>query len=279
MRPIPTNEHPPRGLHDAPASRTLALITGASSGIGAAYARALAPGHDLILVARRTDRLRALAGELELLGGAVYVLTADLATREGLATVTTRLAVGDVRLLISNAGTAGYARLTDLSPAEVDRLLTLNAMAPLHLARAALPGMLAAGSGAVIAVASLMAFSAANPDPRMPPRTLYCAAKAATVAFTRQLACEMAGTAIRIQVVCPGVTATEFNGGFGRSISSAMAPDDVAHASLTALRLGETVCIPGLHDQAAALSVIERAEAALLAGGNRPGLAARYTAA
>ncbi|CAM5585215.1 SDR family NAD(P)-dependent oxidoreductase [Streptomyces aurantiogriseus] len=181
-------------------SRPLALITGASSGIGAAYARLLADDHDLVLVARRADRLSEPADELRTTGAAVEVLPADLGTPEGIAAVTKRLAAGDVRLLISNAGAGGYAPLVDVAPDEIDRLLTLNAVAPVQLARAALPGMLAADDGAVVTVASLLAFSAGQVDPHMPSRTLYAAAKAATVAFTRTLAHEVADTGVRAQV-------------------------------------------------------------------------------
>ncbi|GAB2966896.1 SDR family NAD(P)-dependent oxidoreductase [Streptomyces pseudoechinosporeus] len=257
-------------------SRTLALVTGASSGIGAAYARLLAPDHDLILVARRADRLNDLAGRLRAVGAGVEVLVADLSSHDGLAAVTGRLAAGDVRLLISNAGVGGYAPLTDVAPDEVNRLLTLNAVAPIQLARAALPGMLAADEGAVVTVASLLAFSSGWDDPRMPRRTLYAAAKASTVAFTRTLAGELADTAVRALVVCPGIVATEWNGGSGHGIPSAMSPEDVASASLASLRLGETVCVPGLEDQDAGLKALLDAESAVMNGGGRPSLATRY---
>lgn len=257
-------------------TRTLALITGASSGIGAAYARLLAPTHDLVLVARRVDRLNDLARELRAADATVEVLPADLGTAEGVATVTDRLTRGDVRLLVSNAGVGGYARLADVDPLEIDRLMTLNAVAPVQLTRAVLPGMLAAGDGVIITVASLLAFSAGHDNEHMPPRTLYAAAKAATVAFTRTLAVELAGTAVQVQVVCPGVTATEFHGGFGRNVPFAMSAEDVAAAGLAALRLGETVCVPGLEDQAAALDALTAAETALMVGGNRPSPAFRY---
>src|SRR5690349_12038226 len=147
-------------------TRTLALITGASSGIGASYARLLADDCDLVLVARRADRLDELAEQLRSRGAAVEVLAADLATHAGIATVTGRLAAGDVRMLISNAGASGYAPLTDVDPADIDSLLTLNAVAPIHLSRAALPGMLAAGEGTIVTVASLLAFSAGSMEPR-----------------------------------------------------------------------------------------------------------------
>ncbi|MET9817445.1 SDR family NAD(P)-dependent oxidoreductase [Streptomyces sp. NPDC006355] len=257
-------------------SRTLALVTGASSGIGAAYARLLAPDHDLVLVARRADRLNDLADRLRAAGAAVEVLVADLSSHDGLAAVTGRLAAGDVRLLISNAGVGGYAPLTDVAPDEIDRLLTLNAVAPIQLARAALPGMLAADEGTVVTIASLLAFSGGRDNPNMPRRTLYAAAKAATVAFTRTLAGELADTAVRAQVVCPGIVATDWNGGFGRTIPSAMSPEDVASAGLASLRLGETVCVPGLEDQGAALKALSDAESALMDHGARPSPATRY---
>ncbi|MET8982785.1 SDR family NAD(P)-dependent oxidoreductase [Streptomyces sp. NPDC004539] len=257
-------------------SRPLALVTGASSGIGAAFARLLAPDHDLVLVARRADRLNRLAGELRTAGAETEVLAADLSTYDGIATVTTRLAAGDVRLLISNAGAGGYAPLVDVAPDEVDRLLTLNALAPVQLARAALPGMLAAGEGSVVTVASLLAFSAGRDNPHMPRRTLYAAAKATTVAFTRTLAGELTGTGVRALVVCPGIVATEWNGGSGRTVPSAMSPEDVAAAGLAGLRLGETVCVPGLEDQDVALKALLNGEAALMDGGGRKDLAARY---
>lgn len=256
--------------------RTLALITGASSGIGASYARLLADDCDLILVARRADRLEELAEQLRPRGASVEVLAADFATQAGIATVTGRLAAGDVRMLISNAGTSGYAPLTEVDPAEIDSLLTLNAVAPVQLVRAALPGMLAAGEGTIVTVASLLAFSAGTTDPRPPRRTIYVAAKAATLGFTRTLANELAETPIHIQVVCPGVVATEWNSGSGRTIPSAMSPDDVTSASLAGLRLGETVCIPGLQDQTAALNALLAAETTLLTSGSRPDRAARY---
>jgi len=257
-------------------TRTLALITGASSGIGASYARLLAEDCDLILVARRADRLDELAGQLRSRGASVEVLAADLATHAGIAAVTDRLAAGDVRMLISNAGASGYAPLTEVDPAEIDSLLTLNAVAPVQLTRAALPAMLAAGEGTIVTVASLLAFSASTMQPQPPRRTIYVAAKAATLAFTRNLATELADTPVRVQVVCPGVVATEWNSGGGRTIPWAMSPDDVTSASLAGLRLGETVCIPGLPDGAVGLDALQAAETALLSGGSRSDRATRY---
>ncbi|MDX2548131.1 SDR family NAD(P)-dependent oxidoreductase [Streptomyces sp. WI04-05B] len=258
-------------------NRPIALITGSSSGIGAAYARLLADDHDLVLVARRADRLADLADELRTHGSAVEVLPADLATHDGITAVTDRLAAGDVGMLISNAGAGGYAPLVDVDPADIDRLLTLNAVAPVRLVHAALPGMLAAGEGSIVTVASLLAFSGGLADSRAPRRTLYVAAKAAVLGFTRTLAGELADTPVRVQVVCPGVVATEWNGGAGHRIPWAMPPEDVASAGLAGLHLGETVCAPGLEDQDSALDALLAAEAAFVAGGNQPTPAVRYT--
>ncbi|MFE2212924.1 SDR family NAD(P)-dependent oxidoreductase [Streptomyces canus] len=107
-------------------TRTIALITGASSGIGAEYARLLADDHDLVLVARRADRLGDFAEELRARGAAVEVLPADLGTHEGIAAVADRLAAGDVRLLVSNAGAGGYAPLVDVDPRDKHRRRTHN---------------------------------------------------------------------------------------------------------------------------------------------------------
>lgn len=133
-----------------------------------------------------------------------------------------------------------------------------------------------AGEGAIVTVASLLAFSAGSRDPRPPRRTVYVAGKAAVLGFTRTLAGELADTPIRTQVVCPGVVSSEWNGGAGRSMPWAMSPAEVAAASLAGLRLGEVVCVPGLEDQAAAIEALLAAERALMAGGNRPHPAARY---
>ncbi|WP_416979653.1 SDR family NAD(P)-dependent oxidoreductase [Streptomyces sp. T028] len=256
-------------------SRTLALITGASSGIGTAYARQLAVDHDFVLVARRKDRLDDLADELRSAGATVEVLPADLATPEGLGTVAKRAAVGDIRLLICNAGAAGYTRLTEIDPDEIDRMLRLNAVAPVQLVRAALPGMLDADEGTVITIASLLAFSAGQKNPPV-PRTLYTAAKSATLAFMRTLSLEIAGTGVRTQVVCPGLVATEFYGGYGNGNPTAMTAEDMVRSSLAGLRLGESICSPALVDQTAALDALLAAETALMAGGSGPSPAARY---
>ena len=256
-------------------TRTLALITGASSGIGAVYAQALAADHDLILVARRADRLSEAAEKLRASGASVELLPADLGTLGGVSIVADRLAAGDIRLLVNNAGAGGYGPFAQVDPSEVDQLLRLNGTAPIHLARAALPGMLEAGQGQIVNVASLLAFSAGQTGEHFPMRALYASSKAGIVAFTRILATELAYTGVRAQVVCPGVVATDFNRGRGKAVPFAMSAEDVVQASLAGLRLGETVCVPGLEDQEAAIEALDAAAAALMPG-NRNEPATRY---
>lgn len=242
-----------------------AVVTGASAGIGECYARRLAAaGHDLVLVARRAERLRRLAAELrDRQGVAAEALEADLASDGGVAAVAERVAGEDVAMLVNNAGINGYASLAEADPSVLAAVVRLNALAPVLLTRAALPGMLARDRGAIVNVASLLAFSGGAAHPRMPKRATYAGTKAHLVAFTRVLAGEVAGTGVRVQVVCPGYTASEFHltnaadpvsEDAARATADephAMSADDVAAASLAALERGEVVCVPGLDDPAA----------------------------
>jgi short-subunit dehydrogenase len=259
-------------------NRPLALITGASSGIGAAMALTFAErGHDLVLLARRRDRLQEVATQAGERGAMVEMLAADLSTPEGLAIAAERAAAGDVRLLISNAGASGYAPLQDVSAGDLDALWRLNATAPVTLAHAVLPSLLARGEGGIVAVASLLAFSAGLTGP-LPARTLYAAAKSATVAFVRTLAGELAGSGVHATVVCPGQVATEWSGGANRDRPDAMSPEEVATAAAVAVARKETVCVPGLAGPEA-LDRLQAAERALIAEGSRSSLAERYATA
>jgi uncharacterized protein len=238
--------------------RPRALITGASSGIGAAFAARLArDGYDLTLVARRRDRLAALATRLAQDGRCqVDVLAADLTDPSGLRSAEEHIgAIPNLGLLVNNAGFAGYAPFTGLDPAIAAALIGVHVTAPTRLTRAALPPMIDHGRGAVINIASLLAFSGSLPPRPMPFRATYAAAEAYLVTFTCALAGELAGTGVRVQVCCPGVVATEFHQGTGIDLArlpvTPMDPGDVVTASPAALELGETVCVPGLDDPAA----------------------------
>jgi hypothetical protein len=249
-----------------------ALITGTSAGIGAVYARRLAArGYDLVLVARREERLRAMSAELQAAHGIrAEVLKADLTVDADIHRVASRASGGDVSLVINNAGIGGYGPFAEVEPALLEQLVRLHIVAPMLATRAALPGMLARGRGSIINVASLLAFSGSLPPNPLPHRATYAGAKAFLVHFSRTLAAEVSGTPVRVQVVCPGMTETEFNGGY----RGAMSAEDVVTASLVALERGETVCVPGL-EAADAVAALEQAEAGMRAG-SKPTLAQRY---
>ncbi|MEU5652416.1 SDR family NAD(P)-dependent oxidoreductase [Streptomyces pseudogriseolus] len=270
--------------HDADTPGT-AIVTGASSGIGWEYATRLA-GHSwgLVLVARRAERLDVLAKEALGAGAAgVETLVADLGSPEDLSRVVERASGDDVDLVVNNAGINGYGSFAEVDAGLLTRVLNVNVVALTALTRAAVPGMLARGRGAVINVASLLAFAGDLPPDPLPRRAVYAGSKGYAVTFTRTLAAELAGTPVRVQVVCPGLTATEFHLGAGDTPVSGerrvheeggMPAADVVTASLAALETGEVVCVPGLTD-AGAVTRLAEAELDLRAGSGRR-MAPRY---
>ncbi|GIV59641.1 MAG: hypothetical protein KatS3mg043_0730 [Rhodothermaceae bacterium] len=190
--------------HDA---RT-ALITGASSGIGAGFARRLAErGYNLILVARRADRLAELAEELQTRHGIeAEGLPADLATDEGIRRVEARIVDCDtLDLLVNNAGFGTTGRFAEIDLAPQLAMIHVHVIAPVRLIRAALPGMMARGAGGIINVSSVSAFW-----PNAGSAT-YSATKAYLNAFSEALAHELRGTGVTVQALCPGFTRTEFH--------------------------------------------------------------------
>lgn len=256
----------------------VALVTGASSGIGEAMARRLAGrGLDLVLVARRRDRLAALAERVQT---TAEVLPADLTEPEDLARVEERLGTQDrLEFLVNCAGFPGYAPFVEVDPSVVQDLLRIHALAVARLTRAALPGMVARGRGAVINVASLLGLSGPMPPGRMPHRATYAGAKAFQIAFTQALAGELVGTGVKVLVCCPGMVASEFHGPAGLDIPGmVMSAEDVADAALAALDLGETVCVPALED-ARMLDTLAALQGNVVRAGNSDTLASRYTGA
>ena len=227
-----------------------ALITGASSGIGAVYAERLARrGYDLILVARDRQRLEDLAARVRRDTGVdVDLLRADLASRADLARVEKRLREDDqITMLVNNAGVGATAPLVDSDPSAMSRLIALNVDALTRLTYAAVPAFVARGSGTIVNIASAVAIA---------PEFLngvYGGSKAFVLAFSQSLRHELAGTGVRVQVVMPGATATNFWGAAGKPVEDlpqeiVMSVDDMVDAALAGLDRGEFATIPALPD-------------------------------
>ncbi|MDR3674015.1 MAG: SDR family oxidoreductase [Acidobacteriota bacterium] len=229
--------------------KPLAVITGASSGIGAAFARALAGrGYDLALVARRQDRLQRLADELNNhFHAKCTLLEADLTHETELRSVEEFLAgAPNLQLLVNNAGFGSLGRFYEAPVESQDAMHRLHIMATMRLTHAALQNLTARDQGAIINVASVAAYV-----PR-PGSTSYYATKAWINCFTECLYLELktAGSRVRIQSLCPGFTMTEFHDVLGierNFISSAwwMPAEDVVEASLRGLEKGKLVVVPG----------------------------------
>ena len=188
--------------------RELALVTGASSGIGAALARRIArDGRDVVLVARRADRLEALAGDIEA-GGAVkaHVIASDLVREGAVRALSDEVARRKLRVdwLVNNAGFGTVGRFDQLPVERELEEIRLNIEALVELTGRFLPGMTARGRGVVMNIASVGGFS---PGPFM---ATYAATKAFVLSFTEALAAEMRGTGVQVLCVCPGFTRTEF---------------------------------------------------------------------
>jgi uncharacterized protein len=264
-------------------ARPRGVVTGASSGIGAAFADRLARDrYDLIIVAHRRDRLEDLAHQLQgKYSVRVEVMAADLTQPADLRAVEERVA-GDtaLELLINNAGFGAYMPFVALEPDRAEELIRLQIIAVTRLTRAALPGLIARGRGAIINVSSLLAFSAALPAPPLPNRATYAAAKAYVNTFTQILHSELQGTGVRVQALCTGRVRTEFHRIQGIDpdsfpASTIMTPEDVVEASLAALRMDEVICVPALDDPNLLLP-IEESQRRLLEHGLSGTLAKRY---
>lgn len=237
-------------------NRPRALITGASSGIGAAFAERLASDKfDLVIVARRRAMLDSLAERLRGAHGVeVAVLAADLARPAELREVEAWAAHdAALELLINNAGFGAYMPFITLDPDRAEELLQVQVVAPTRLTRAVLPGMVARGRGAIINVSSRLGLTASIGSPPLPKRATYAAAKAYLNTFTQILHNELAGTGVQVQALCPGVVSTEFHERVGADPARfppeiVMSPADLVDASLAGLRLGEVICMPALAD-------------------------------
>ncbi|AUY48949.1 SDR family oxidoreductase [Streptomyces sp. CB01881] len=224
---------------------TTALITGATAGIGAAFARRLArSGYQLVLVARDTERLERSAADLQAKYGVdAEVLTADLATEDGIAAVEARLADGarPVDLLVNNAGFGNKgAFLTVPLQDELD-MLKVHVEAILRLTTAALPGMRERHRGAIVNVASVAAFL---------PRGTYGASKAWVVSFTQGVQRDLGGAGVRLMALCPGFTRTEFHQRAGMGTGNIpswgwLSAERVVDEAMRDLARGRSLSVPG----------------------------------
>jgi uncharacterized protein len=228
--------------------RPLAVITGASAGLGEVFARRLARDHDLLLVARRADRLERLASELSATSGSdIRILAADLAEESGMTEVAERIAREPLlALLVNNAGYGNLGLFWESDVKESERMHRLHVMATIRLSHAALRNMVPKNAGSIINVASVAAFV------RRPGSSSYSATKSWMTVFSEGLYLELRSiqSAVTVQALCPGFTYTEFHETM-KVDRNAMAPasfwlkaDDVVDESLKGLRKGTFIVIP-----------------------------------
>lgn len=257
-------------------TRKVAVITGASAGIGAVYADRLAKrGYDLVLVARRGDRLKLLADSLSKAHGVtVEPLVADLTTDEGQASVAQVLATNSaISVLVNNAGIAKLSPFTGSPLEDANSQIALNLTATMRLTHAALPGMKARNEGLIINIASALALHS------LPISSVYSGTKAFVLNFSRGLQQELSDTAVKVQVVLPAATATELWDLSGVPLAAlnpetVMPTEAMVDAALTALDNGESITLPSVAD-AALIDHFESARTTLFSNTNTGKVAPR----
>ena len=227
--------------------RPLAVVTGASSGIGLEYAERLAAkGYDLAVVARRRGRLESIAEQLRSdLGVAVEVIAADLTKPTDLRVVEQRVRAADrLEMLVNCAGFGTVASFPSVDPDRIENEIALNVTAVVRLTRAALPGMTSRRKGTIVNVSSMASF---QPNPYL---ASYGASKAYVTNFTEALSAELHGSGVFLQALCPGPVHTEFGEVAGVPKDSLPSfvfatAAQVVDASLRGVERGEVVCVPG----------------------------------
>ncbi|QWG23165.1 SDR family oxidoreductase [Bradyrhizobium sediminis] len=239
-------------------ARPLALVTGASSGIGADLARELArDGHDLILCARRVGPMQALADELKAAGCHCTVIAADLSQSGAAASlvreIESRGLVVDV--LVNNAGLGSNGRFNTSDPLRIAEILQVNVVALTELTRLLLPNMVERRKGKVMMVASTAAF---QPGPKM---AVYCATKTYVLSFGEAIAYELRNSGVSVTTLCPGATATEFahvadaeSAALFKGLLPVMDAKKVARIGYQGFKAGRRVVITGLLNKIMAIS-------------------------
>ncbi len=231
-------------------NRPLALVTGASSGIGADLARELArDGHDLILSARRIEPMEALATELRALGATITIITADLSKTGGATALVRDIEARGLVIdsLINNAGLGDNSLFHLEDQTRIGEMLQVNIVALTELTRLLLPGMVSRGRGTIMLVASTAAFQAG------PYMAVYCATKAYVLSLGEAIRYELRGTGVTVSVLCPGATETEFSkvanttdmALFKSSMVQRMTSAAVARQGYAALKAGRAVLVTG----------------------------------
>jgi short-subunit dehydrogenase len=234
-----------------------AAVTGATTGIGAAYARRLAgEGYNLVITGRRKEIIQKLADDLSRQYGIkVDVIIAELSNdsdfQKLIDVVKTR---EDIEMLINNAGYSGYARhFEEIDVAEHEKMVKVHQIIPMRLISVIVPGMIKRGRGNIINVSSIGAFLS------LPSCSTYCGTKAFLKSYSQSLYLELKDKGIRVQVLCPGVTLTDFAKNYyskelydetmKKSKRMAMTPEKVVDYSLNCLKKNKLVCVPGLSNK------------------------------
>lgn len=261
-------------------SKPVALVTGASAGIGAVYAdRLAARGYDLILVARRADRLRALSGKLAAAHGTkVDIVEADL-TKDAEVTRVEQVIRDNpaIALLVNNAGNSTLAPVAKTSEQDATAMVALNITALTRLTHAILPAFLARNEGAIINVASVLSFHALQIS------AIYSGTKGYVMNFSRGLQQELADTNVQLQLVMPASTATELWDLSGVPLASlnqaaVMSAENLVDAALVGFDKGEAITLPSVHD-ASLWDKFDEARTALFAATQTGEPAPRYRTA
>jgi short-subunit dehydrogenase len=253
-----------------------AVVTGASSGIGAIYAERLARrGYDLTLVARDGSRLKTLAQRLnDETGVSIDIIVADLTVDADVAQVEQRLADDDIRILVNNAGMSLNGGILENGPTELTRIIALNITAPTRLASAAAKAFVARGRGAIVNIASVLALAPERFD------GVYSGTKAFLLNLSLSMAHELQGKGVYVQAVLPGATRTEIWERSGKDIDAfpaemVMDAGDLVDAALVGFDRGETVTIPPLADESQ-WTAMQEARLAMGPNLSKREVAARY---